>query len=355
MVSMSHAILLNNMNWKSKIRRFLTAQTISQFGSSLVQYALIWKITLDTSSGSALAVSTLCGFLPQFLISPFSGVICDRYDRKKVIILSDSLIAFATAFLLILEMMGIPSLLPIYIVLGIRSLGSGIQTPATHTAMSELAPSETLQKVNGIQSSLSSASMFIAPAFSALLLSYFSFSVVLSIDLVTAFLGILVTMTISFETQSVIQNQKPHYLSDIKEGFIYIKSQKWLSSLLLYQGFLMFFISPTAFMTPLCVSRVFGIEVWRLSLAEMTYSLGMILGGILIAKYNGFPQKLKTTYIAGAFYGLCMVGMGSFQVAFLFYLVNTLIGISSPCYNAPLYATLQTDVDRKKWDVCLVF
>ena len=61
-------------NWKMKIILFLTAQTISLFGSSLVQYAIIWYITLTTSSGLMLTISTVCGFLPQIAISLFAGV-----------------------------------------------------------------------------------------------------------------------------------------------------------------------------------------------------------------------------------------------------------------------------------------
>ncbi|TKH63030.1 hypothetical protein FC680_08725 [Bacillus cereus] len=56
---------MSENNWKTKIILFLTAQTISLFGSSLVQYAIIWYITLTTSSGVMLTISTVCGFLPQ--------------------------------------------------------------------------------------------------------------------------------------------------------------------------------------------------------------------------------------------------------------------------------------------------
>lgn len=52
-------------NWKMKIILFLMAQTISLFGSSLVQYAIIWYITLTTLSGLMMTIATVCGFLPQ--------------------------------------------------------------------------------------------------------------------------------------------------------------------------------------------------------------------------------------------------------------------------------------------------
>lgn len=69
-------------NWKIQTGKFLTAQTISLFGSVLVQYAMVWYLTLHTGSGKVLTLSTICGFLPQVLISLFAGTWLDRYDRK---------------------------------------------------------------------------------------------------------------------------------------------------------------------------------------------------------------------------------------------------------------------------------
>ena len=90
-----------NQSWKNTAARFLTAQTISLFGSSLVQYAIVWYITLSTSSGRMLTISTVCGFAPQIAISLFAGVWIDRYDRKSLIMLSDTIIALSTLILAI--------------------------------------------------------------------------------------------------------------------------------------------------------------------------------------------------------------------------------------------------------------
>ena len=92
---------MNEYKWKSHIARFLSAQTISLLGSSIVQYAIIWYITLTTSSGKMITLSTLCGFLPQILISLFAGVWIDRYSRKGIVMITDCLIASATLILAI--------------------------------------------------------------------------------------------------------------------------------------------------------------------------------------------------------------------------------------------------------------
>ncbi|NCB03012.1 MAG: MFS transporter, partial [Spirochaetia bacterium] len=78
-------------SWKKQIIIFLIGQNISLFGSSLVQFAIIWHVTMTTQSGLMMSISVACSFIPAFLISPFAGVWADRYNKKVLIIISDSM------------------------------------------------------------------------------------------------------------------------------------------------------------------------------------------------------------------------------------------------------------------------
>ena len=69
-------------HWLRRVILFLSGQTVSLFGSALVQYAITWHITLTTQSGVMMTIATLCGFLPQVVISLFAGVWADRYNKK---------------------------------------------------------------------------------------------------------------------------------------------------------------------------------------------------------------------------------------------------------------------------------
>lgn len=335
---------MKELHWKKSITRFLTAQTISLFGSSLVQYAIVWYITLTTSSGKMLTISTLCGFLPQILISLFAGVWIDKYDRKKMIMLSDSVIAATTLLLAAAFFTGHKSLWFLFAALAVRSAGTGIQTPAVNAVIPQIVPEKYLMKINGINSTLSSMMMFISPAVSGAVLSVASLEVTLLIDVVTAVIGVGITWTIFVKPYERTRQMGNSYLEEIKSGFRYLKENRFIKRLLIFQLIVLFLISPSAFLTPLMVSRRFGAEVWRLTASEMTYSLGMVLGGLLIASWGGFKNKLNTTLLAGAVYGLLMIGLGSAPVFLLYLLGNTMIGITAPCYNAPITVTIQEKV-----------
>ena len=126
---MENAIEQTKGNWRRNIVLFLSSQSLSLFGSSLVQYAMMWHITLTTESGIMMTLFIICGFIPTFLLSPVAGVWADRYHRKMLIILSDGMIAIATLILAILFSVGYKEVWLFFAMAAIRAFGTGIQTP----------------------------------------------------------------------------------------------------------------------------------------------------------------------------------------------------------------------------------
>lgn len=335
---------MNECKWNRYITRFLVAQTISLLGSSIVQYAIIWYITLTTSSGKMITLSTLCGFLPQILISFFAGVWIDRYSRKRIVIITDCLIASATLVLVFSFLIGHKNIWLLLAVLAIRSAGTGVQTPAVNAIIPQIVPKRYLMKINGINSTLSAIIMFVSPAISGAVLSIATLEETLFIDILTALIGTSITATVPIESLKIERRIVESHFIKVKEGIFYLKKHDFIRNILSFQLLVLFLISPSAFLTPLMVSRTFGTEVWRLTMSEMTYSFGMIVGGAIIASWGGFKKKLNTTLVAGGFYGIMMIGLGVAPVFIAYLICNMLIGIASPCYNTPITATIQENV-----------
>ncbi|MFD5017411.1 MFS transporter [Paenibacillus sp. NPDC058367] len=334
-----------NDHWKRKITLFLTAQTISLFGSSLVQYAIIWYITLTTTSGVMMTISTVCGFLPQMAISLFAGVWIDRYSRKKMIMLADGMIAIATLILALMFLLGYHNIWLLYLILLIRAAGTGIQVPAVNALIPQIVPKDQLMKVNGVNSSISSLMMFLAPAAGGVILSISTIETAFFIDVITAIIGIGMMCIIVIPAHAKVEDGQKSNVQDIKEGFKYLKDHAFIKQLLIYLFVVMILISPAAFLTPLMVSRSFGPEVWRLTASEMTFSAGALVGGTLIASWGGFKSRMHTNILACVLYGLLMVGLGVAPMFAMYLLFNLLIGITMPCFNAPLTVLLQQNVD----------
>ena len=176
--------------WKRDSALFLGSQTISLFGSMLVQYAISWYITLKTQSGAMMTLSIVCGMIPTFLVSPFAGVWADRFDRKKLIMISDSAIALTTLIVALFFFAGFREYWLLYVALVIRAIGAGVQTPAVGAFLPSLVPNDQLMRVNGYFGSIQSLVMLVAPMASAALLSVASIEYLFFIDVITAAIAV---------------------------------------------------------------------------------------------------------------------------------------------------------------------
>lgn len=239
---MERNILDLNIDWKKNIILFLASQTISLFGSSLVQYAIMWHITLTTQSGIMMTIAIICGFLPTLLLSPFAGVWADRYNRKTLIILSDSMIALSTLILAILFLTGYGSLWLLFVTSAIRALGSAIQMPAIGAFLPQIVPEDKLTKVNATNGSIQAIVMLVSPMVSGTLLTMVTIEMIFFIDVFTAAIAVLVLflfmhVPVHMKAQA---KQTTSYFSDMHEGFNYIKNHAYIKRFFLFCTFFFF-------------------------------------------------------------------------------------------------------------------
>lgn len=324
-----------------KIIFFLISQTISLFGSSLVQYAIIWYITINTNSGIMMTIATLCGFLPQLLISLFAGVWADRFSRKKLIMYSDASIAISTLVLAILFLIGYDKMWLLFVISAIRSIGSGIQTPAINAVIPQLTE-EKLLKVNSINSTLQSITLLIAPAVSGMLLANATLEMIFFIDVITAIIGISILSFIKIPLhEGAIENSKVDQIKHLFEGIKYVKDSSFLKAFFKYYSIMSFLIVPIAFLTPLLINRIFGENIWYLTLNEMTFFLGSIIGGIALSIWGGFKSKIKTIAFASIISGILIALIGFANVLVIYLILMTISGILMPYFNAPSISLLQ--------------
>lgn len=335
-------------NWLKNIILFLSSQTISLFGSSLVQYAIMWHITLTTESGLMMTLFIICGFIPTFLLSPVAGVWADRYNRKILIVLSDGLIAFSTLILAILFLMGYDSVWLLFVMAAVRALGTGIQTPAVGAILPQIVPKDKLTKVNGANGSIQAVIMFVSPMVSAALLAMASLEIIFFIDVITAVIAIvtlLAFLKISVH-EKASEKQTTSYFSDFKQGIKYVNGQAFLKRFFLLFAIFLALMAPAAFLTPLQVTRSFGGDVWELTAIEIAFSIGMMAGGAIIATWGGFKNKVKTMAFAGFIMGACTLALGVVPIFWLYLAFMALFGVAMPIFNTPTTVLLQEKIEE---------
>ncbi|MDD3423266.1 MFS transporter [Sphaerochaeta sp.] len=333
--------------WKTKTILFLASQGITLFGSSIVQFALVWYITLQSSSGVWVSALTLCAFVPQFLVSFVSGALSDRYNKKYLIIASDAVIAAATLVLALL----VPRLdsdttvfYALLVVSIVRSAGSGVQIPAVASMIPLLVPAEHLMRFNGLNAALTSLVQFASPFAAGAFLTLSSLRSTLLLDVSTAVVGIclLAFLLIPHEKK---QTGKTSLFQDVKQGAVYALQNRWLGKMLMVHGLFIFLAVPAGFLATLFVTRYYKESYAYMTIVEVVGFAGMSLGGVLMSTWGGFKNQV-TSFLAGmSAFGILAIGMGLIDSFIVYLALMAMYGIALTMVQTATMTLLQQRTD----------
>lgn len=305
---------------------FLTSQAITLFGSTVIQMAIVWYITVQTLSGEWMALCSISAYLPQFIVSFGGGVWADYYNHKFLIITADAVIAVITLIAIIFMSYLNEDISVFYLLLCIslfRSVGTGIQTPAVNATVVQIVSKERLTRFNGINMAIQSAIQFTAPIAAGIILLFFSLPTVLFLDILTAIIGIGIMYKVSIP-QIQVKEKRSSVWQDMQNGLKYVFENKFVFRILFVYGIFIFLCIPPGFMAGLFVSRTFENSYEYLTFTEITGFAGMSFGGLLMSIWGGFSRKAKMLRTGLIIFGAMAVMMGITN-NFRYYLVFMLI------------------------------
>lgn len=337
--------MTEHLHWRRNVALFLSGQTISLFGSMIVQYAVMWYVTFETRSGLAVALYAVAAFLPQGIVSIFGGVLADRMNRKVLVIVADGSIAAVTLALAVLMQAGITDLWIILLAVAARSLGAGVQTPAVQAMIPQIVPAEHLMRVNGIFGTIQSAMMLLAPAAAGAVFGLFGIVPVFFIDAVTAVIGIGFLAFVAVPTLTRVAEGATSYREDLVEGLRYITHHAIVRWLLVVFAIIFLLTVAPSFVTPLMVARTFGDEVWMVTVLEIAFSIGMVLGGIAVSTFLAKRSRIGLILVSTFGFGLFTIGLGVSPNLWLFYAFMFLIGLIVPLFSTPFMTLVQETVE----------
>ena len=179
----------SEQHWMRKFIPIWSAQIFSLLGSGLVQFALVWWITQKTGSAALLATATLVAVLPEVFLAPFAGALVDRWNRRKVMIVADAIIALFTLVLAVLFALDLVQIWHIFVVMFLRSVGGIFHWPAMQASTSLMVPEKHFSRIAGINQALRGSLSIIAPPLGALLMTLLKFYQVIAMDVITAIIA----------------------------------------------------------------------------------------------------------------------------------------------------------------------
>jgi DHA3 family macrolide efflux protein-like MFS transporter len=339
-------------NWALRFFTIWTGQAFSLFGSSLVQFALVWWLTREIGSATVLATATLAALLPQIILGPFVGTLVDRWNRRIIMIVADTSIALATVLLFYLFATEQIQTWHIFALMAVRSLGGAFHGPAMASSTSLMVPDKHLARITGADQTLQGLLNIFAPPLGALLIEVFSTQNVLLIDIGTAAIAVLSLLFIPIPQparhalQASGEIEKTSYMHDLREGFTYVAKWKGLLGLIILAMILNFLLVPASSLLPLVVTKVFNGGVTELGWVESLFGIGVIAGGILLSVWGGFKRRIVTSFsgIIGIGLGIVLIGFAPADKFALLLIAFSMVGFMQVFANGPLMAIMQSTV-----------
>jgi DHA3 family macrolide efflux protein-like MFS transporter len=347
--------------WAPPFFTIWTGQAFSLLGSMLVQFSLVWWLTRTTGSATVLATATLVAVLPSAIIGPISGALVDRWNRRRVMIIADSLIAAATLVLIYIYDIGAMQVWTVYVVMAFRATMGAFHWPAMQASTSLMVPEKHLTRIAAANQTLHGAMNIIAPPLGALLIALFPMQAVLAIDVLTALLAVAPLLFIAvpqpprhqtaggFDQISALEqgSGKPTVVQDLRAGLRYVWAWPGLLAVMILAMAINFITTPAFSLMPILVTKHFGAGALQLGWLESGWGAGVVIGGLVLSAWGGFRRKVVTSLagIVGIGIGMLIVGFSPAGALAMAVAGMFLAGFMNPITNGPFFALLQSKVE----------
>ena len=336
-------------DWARRFFTIWTGQAFSLLGSMLVQFALVWWLTDTTGSATVLALATLVGMLPQIFLTPVAGALIDRWNRRVVMMVADTVIALATLALVLLFWLDVVQVWHIFVILFVRSAAGGFHWPAMDASTVMMVPRDHLARIQGMNQALGGFMNILAPPLGALLVEALPMQSVLAIDVVTASLAIapLVFIDVPQPDRAVdAGNGVRAVWRDVRAGLDYVRAWRGLFLILMMGGVIGFLDLPISSLMPILVTDYFKGGAPELGWLQAAWGIGMVTGGVTLGVWGGFKRRILTTVLGVFGFGIGTVILGvAPSDAFWLALVSSFVsGFMFPIMIGPVYAIVQATV-----------
>ena len=307
----------------------LVGQVTSLIGSGLIGFALAVWIYDQTGQATPFAMTALFSILPRILLSPIAGVVSDRWNRKMIMLVSDSLAGLVTLATAALLLTGTMEVWMIYLISCLEAVFGSFQQPAYAASIVMMVPKEQLTRANSLMQMGDAIQTILTPILAGALLVTIGMTGVIMIDIGT-FLFALITLIlvrIPQPEKTIEASKEKHSVwKDVAFGWRYLKDRPGLMGLLWYFALVNFFLNISAVMIGPLVLAIGSAT--SLGAVQTSLGVGMLAGSLVMSVWGGVKKNrvafimvtilLSTLgfFIAGSQPSVALIGAGLIVVMF---------------------------------------
>ncbi|MFI6602271.1 MFS transporter [Nonomuraea sp. NPDC050536] len=288
-------------------RMFLSGTAVSNVGTWLQRTAQDWLV-LDLTHGSAAALGTATAlqFLPMLLFGLFGGVLADRYPKRPILIVAQSLMALLALTIGVLTVTGVAQVWHVYLMAFTLGVISCVEVPTRQAFVVEMVGRRDLSNAIALNSSMFNLARVVGPALAGVLIYVLGGTGPLFLINGLTFTAVISSLVFMRRSELNPAVPVPRAKGQLREGLRYVIQREELLLPILLIAFVSMFSQSFSMSIALMARQVFNAGASSFGLASSMFAIGA-LGGALLAARRARPSKRML--IAGA------IGFGLFQVA----------------------------------------
>jgi len=285
-------------------RLFFIGQGISLVGSWIQIIAVSWLVYRLTNSPFLLGAVGFASQIPTFLLAPFAGVLADRLNRRRILIITQSLFMIQALILAILALTGNIAVWHILVLGVFVGLVNGFDIPARQAFVVDIIENRNdLVNAIALNSSMFNAARLLGPAVAGILIAATGEGACFLINSISFLAVIFALLAMRIKTKKPTQ-QNSHILQGLKEGFIYAFGFPPIRYILLLLSLVSLMGMSYAILMPIVAKEILGGGARTLGLLMGATGLGALAGTVFLASRKSVQglEKIITwgTLIFGA-------------------------------------------------------
>ncbi len=329
-------------------RLFFIGQSISLTGTWMQQIALSWLVYRITNSALLLGIVGFMGQLPSFLLMPLAGVIADRYNRHRILVITQVLSmaqAFILSALVLTKNIEIWHIIILSMLLGIvNSFDMPVRQAFT---VEMLEKREDLSNAIALNSSMVNMARLIGPSIAGIIIAMLGEGICFLLNAVSYIAVIVSLLSMKLIPRKIIPSQK-HILHDLKEGFVYAFNFAPIKAILILLGLASLMGVPYQVLMPVFAKDIFHGSSKTLGLLMATSGAGALAGAIYLANKKSAAGLNRVITLASAAFGLGVIVFALSKVLWFSMAIIFMAGFAMMVQMAASNTVLQTIVEESK-------
>lgn len=329
-------------------RLFFAGQSISLTGTWMQQVAMSWLVYRLTGSAFLLGVVGFMGQFPIFLLAPVAGVLADRWDRRRLIICTQTLAmvqAAALAFFVLAGVVQVWQIIALSLLLGVIN---SFDIPARQSFFVEIVDNrEDLGNAIALNSSMFNAARLIGPSIAGFLVAAAGEGLCFILNAIS-YLAVIVALVAIRLQPSYSDRQRRHILHELREGFRYAFGFSPIRSILLLIAMVSLMGMPYTVLMPVFARDILHGDAQTFGLLMAAAGSGALVSTIYLASRKSVIGLGKLIATAAAIFGAGIIAFAFSSSLFLSLLFLCMTGFGAMALVASSNTILQTIVDDDK-------